>query len=113
MRFSYAQDALVGLFIQRDYFLADTGRHTLDGLPIHGLYREDLNEKKREMMSDVESLQIRKMSPPQLALYFLLKSPFRFSSHSTRYVFLNEKYIDTSGYLYKEWSIILTPRNLA
>ncbi len=130
LRFSYAQDALVGLFVQRDYFLADTGRHTLDGFPIHGLYREDLDEKKRELMSDVESLKIHQEEIPfkrldshlrrndviahhQLTLYFLLKSPFRFSSQTTRYVFLNEEFVDPKGYLYKEWSIILTPRNLA
>jgi|GEM_PF-2206213 len=53
----YATDAQVRHFVSSTYFVADTGRQTVNSIDIYGIYRVDINENLVELADGVDFLQ--------------------------------------------------------
>lgn len=135
LKTQFNSGAVVGDFVRNTYFISTTDRVDAGRNPIDGLYVEDVNGKKREIITHVEMMKIvygvaakksrlvtyrsaafvnqsqlwSKVRSVKLA--FLLKSPERISTQATHYNFQTHQETDPKGYLHKEWDITIALRN--
>jgi len=55
---AYGMDAQIMLFRSYSFYIKDSGRTNLTGLPIYSLYRKDLSNNELELAQGVEDMQI-------------------------------------------------------